>query len=100
MDIRGDVHLPVFSIQEERLYSRCLFKQISVNELESDSYNILTVKLKLSILQGSNSLPDVRKGLEKEMEDFFRSSGAGAERQTVYRCCLIGCQFKARNHKN
>ena len=112
METSGDVQLPVFSNEEERLYSRCLFKHISVNELElelkkrninadkSDSYNILTVKLKLNILQGSNSLPDVRRGLEKEIEDFYRSSVAGASERQTYKCCLVGCQFKARNHKN
>ena len=112
METHENVQFSLFSVQEEGLYSRCLFKHISVNELESelkkrnitiypsDSYHILTVKLKLNILETSDSLPDVRKDLEEEMEDFYIAYSVGVEKQnTGYKCCLVGCKFKARNHK-
>lgn len=117
MELSQNVQFPVLGVEEEGVYSRCLFKQISVNELESelknrniiflpaDSYHILTLKLKLSILETSESLPSVRKDLEDEINKYYGGGGGGGgggdERQNItYKCCLVGCKFIARNHKN
>ena len=100
---------PLFGIEEEGLYNRCLFSQISLNELEnelkkrnivfnsSDSCKMLTTKLKLHILNSSKVQPSVVKQLERELEE-FSSDKSKNEKHKHYKCSLPGCNHVAKHH--
>ena len=100
----------VFGVAEEELFNKCLFKQISLTDLknelnnrqldcfQADSYHILTSKLKLHILEQCQAMPLVREDIKNEIAAFY-STGPGRQKK-VYQCCLIGCKFQAKQHKN
>ena len=96
------------NIIEEDLYIKCLFKTISLQDLKkelkkkkieyslSDSYHILTLKIRAHILKESRSDPNLVKPLEDEIS-FFNST---VRENHVYSCCFNGCPFKTKNHKH
>ena len=111
MNMSGE-NMPSYSIElsrigEEEIFNKCLFKQISVHELKSeivkrnisfsnsDSYHILTVKVKLDILEKSNVHPDVRNDLADEIASFSTSLRS----QGSYKCCFSGCSYESKWHR-
>ena len=104
---RPSYSIELSRIEEEEIFNKCLFKQISVHELKSeivkrnisfsnsDSYHILTVKVKLDILEKSNVLPDVRRDLADEIASFSTSLRS----QGSYKCCFSGCSYEAKWHR-
>ena len=100
----------LFGVQEEELYNKCLFKHISMKDLEtelsqrdvlfypSDSYHILTTKLKLAILEKSCAQSDVQREFRSDITAFY-GSGKPGEKWETYKCCLNGCKYEAKEHK-
>ena len=92
----------------EEVYNKLLFKTISFHDLKlelkrrsipsllSDTYYILTLKLRLEILKESKvDLVHVQPLIEEI--DYFYSQ---QRKSKLFECCLIGCPFKARDHKD
>ena len=93
--------------QDQTLYNKCLFRTVSYAEIKSemvlrsinfspsDSYYILTLKLRREIL-GKN---EENKQLLKNLDDEIAADNAS--KHTVgsrYRCALIGCLYTSANH--
>ena len=90
----------------EEVYNKLLFKTISFHDLKlelkrrsipsllTDTYYILTLKLRLEILKESKvDLVHVQPLIEEI--DYFYSQ---QRKSKLFECCLIGCPFKARDH--
>ena len=94
------------NIGEQEVYSQCLFKTISFHELKkelkkknvsfppSDSYYILTLKMRAKILEEAGAEPN----LLKEIEDEIGSNNKSKQKRKAYNCCLTGCTFKTGDH--
>ena len=93
------------NISDREVYSRCHFKTISLHELKeelkkknvnfhpSDSYHMMTLKMRAKILE-AGAEPDVLKQLEDEIS----ASNKFQQKRKVYNCCLTGCTFKTGVH--
>lgn len=102
-DSIGDA-FPTMQVRNQRLYSRCLFKTIDFRTLQSellarsvqvsctDSFGLLTLKLRLELLIESDVNPEIIEQLRSEISLETRSKNS-------YKCCLIGCPFKTVNHR-
>ena len=101
-------NVPIFPhLEEEDLYSKSLFKTISVHDLKnvlrkkniefssSDSYHILTLKLRVKLLKDSNADITLVQPLVDEISSFFSTRKV----RNVYKCCLTVCPFKTSNHE-
>jgi hypothetical protein len=96
------------NIGEQEVYSQCLFKTISFHELKkelkkknvsfppSDSYYILTLKMRAKILEEAGAEPN----LLKETEDEIGSNNKSKQKRKAYNCCLTGCTFKTVNWRS
>ena len=93
-------------LEEEDVYNKCLFKTITYKDLKdkldkkdikfssTESYLILTLKLRVQILQESNADEKLIQPLISEIETYLSSQ----RRKKLYSCCLTGCPFKTNNH--
>ena len=88
--------------ENESIYIKCLFKTIIFEDLKqqllrrgqnvsNDSYYVMSLKLRLDILQKSNCTSDVKRELEAEL-DTMRKKSLG------YICSLVGCKFRTKNY--
>ena len=93
--------------REAELYNKCLFRAISLkdllNELErkkveftdTDSYLILTLKMRAKLLEESNA----DQSLIQPLQDEIKSYQSNVREKKVYTCCLTGCPYKTNNHE-
>ena len=92
---------------DQTLYNKCLFRTVSYDEIKSemvvrnvnfspsDSYYILTLKLRREILGKSEENKNLLKNLDDEI------AADEASKHTVgsrYKCCLTGCSYTCTNH--
>ena len=93
---------PSVSSKYESLYSKCLFRTIGYEELKnelekhkitiySDSYYVMCLKLRLSLLKESDCCSDDVTSIEAELEAINRSTRG-------YYCSFIGCKFTTPNY--
>ena len=92
----------------EEVYSKCLFKTISyvdvktqlharnVNFAPSDSYYILTLKLRRDILLEGNSKSETAKHITEEINALTASRHSIGSR---YKCSLKGCNFLSTKYE-
>ena len=66
-----------------------------INFSPSDSYFILTLKLRREILQKSDIYKEMVKSLDDEIDAYHASKHTVGSR---YRCCLVGCSYTCTNH--
>ena len=93
--------------RDQEVYSKCLFRSISLAELKaelllrnvnfspSDSYLILTLKLRRDILVKSDDQPDIVDLINQEIVALDETKPAGGSR---YRCSVVGCTFRCPSH--
>lgn len=93
--------------QDQELYNKCLFRTVSYEELKSkmivrkinfspsDSYYILTLKIRREILLKSDVNAQLVKNLDEEISSYYASKHTVGSR---YRCCLVGCSYSCTNH--
>ena len=94
--------------RDQEVYNKCLFRTISYSELKSelesrkinfspsDSFYILTLKLRRLILiesEGSNIIAD---RIDDEISAYEKTKHTVGSR---FKCCLVGCTFSASNHR-
>ena len=90
-------------------YSKCLFRTISYYEVKteledrginfspSDTYYILTLKLRSELLRKADPNCAIARKVDEEVAAYK------AQKHTVgslYKCCLVGCNFACTNHDN
>ena len=92
----------------EDLYGKCLFRTISyvdvktqlharnVNFAPSDSYYILTLKLRRDILLEGNSKSETAKHITEEINALTASRHSIGSR---YKCSLTGCNFLSTKYE-
>ena len=88
--------------ESEALYAKCLFRTISFDNLKqellnrslvvtSDSYYVLTLKLRLAILRVSKCSNELQLELEAELNSF-------KQKRMGYKCSLSGCKYVSKNY--
>ena len=94
--------------KDQEVYNRALFRNINFLELKSelisrninfspsDSYFLLTLKLRREILQKNEGNEVLVNKLVEEIAEQDASKHSVANR---YRCSLPGCSFICKNHK-
>ena len=86
------------------LYSKCLFKTISFEDLKtellkkgfeirSESYYELTMRLRLLILEEESCYEDIQEQLKAEIAVILKKPERG------YTCSLSGCSYTSSNYK-
>ena len=91
--------------ENETFYIKCLFKTISFEDLKnqllkrgfeisSDTYYVMTMKLRLSILEEEQCYQDIQKELKAELAFSKKKPERG------YICSLTGCHYSTNNYKN
>lgn len=90
------------------LYNKCLFRTICVSELQteltlrnddfspSDSYHILTLRLRKKILTAANVQSDIVLQLNDEIIAYNKSK---CSTYSSYNCCIPGCSFRCTWHR-
>ena len=90
------------------IYNKCIFKTIPYHDLKaelesrsanfspSDTYYILTLRLRKDILEKLEIQPSVRKQLDKEIDVFEKTKNKSG---SVYECCVPGCPFRNLHHR-
>ena len=96
--------------KDQEIYNKVLFRTASLFELKnglsernisynaSDSYYLLTLKLRVVILRANDVQNEVRKSMEEEIEVIVAS-----QRKTPglrYECSVPGCKFHCLNYSN
>lgn len=93
---------------DEQLYSKCLFRTLSVSEMmselesrsvnfsPSDSYLILTLKLRREILLKKLDNFHLVEEINVEIAGINKSKTSSGDGR--YQCCLPGCPFVCANH--
>ena len=91
---------------DEDIYNKCLFKQITVHDLmteierrfikydKSESYHLLTLKLRAHILTESQAEESFIKPIVDEINFLSGHSRKG----DFYRCSFPGCTFRSGQH--
>ena len=94
--------------KDQEVYSRALFRNINYLQLKSelvsrntnfspsDTYYLLTLKLRRGILQKYEGNEVLVKKIDEEIAEQDTSKHSVANR---YRCSLPGCPFISKNHK-
>ena len=88
---------------EESLYIHCLFKTISFSNLKdelqkrsydtsSESYYIMTLKLRLDILKKASCNEALQEEVKNEIEGLKQKIVVG------YVCSIVGCKYRTRNY--
>ena len=88
-------------------YSRCIFRTISIDALQeelqsrnvvystSDSYYILTLRLRKKILESLNIHHTVLEEINKELSIYEKTKN-----RSRYECFLPGCTFRCLRHRD
>ena len=94
--------------RDQEIYSKALFRSISYSELKSelesrkinfspsDSYYILTLRLRRTILRESEGSNKVADRIDDEISAYEKSKHNVGSR---FKCSLIGCPHIASNHR-
>ena len=61
----------------------------------SETYHILTLKIRAQLLKESLAAPNLIKPLVDEINFFY----SRRKERKIYSCCLAGCPFKTNDHK-
>ena len=92
---------------DQEVYNKCLFRTVCISELKSemhlrnvtyspsDSFYILTLKLRREILLKSEHQTLLVKRLDEEIAAHDASKHTVGSR---YKCSLVGCSFSCTNH--
>ena len=90
------------------IYNKCLFRTISLVDLkleltshqvgfhQSDSYYILTLRLRREILLRLKMQPAVIEQLTNELNIYDKSK---FKECSTYKCCVPGCYFRSFHHR-
>ena len=92
--------------ESESLYIKCLFKTISYFDLRDhlvqrkvdisgDSFYIMTLKLRLNILERNNCNENVQMDLRTELAQVTKKTDKG-----YYNCSLAGCHYSSKNYRS
>ena len=90
---------------EESLYIHCLFKTVSFADVKreladridyngNESYYVMTLKLRLTILKKASCNIQMQTELEAEIHGLQKKLVKG------YNCSIVGCKFSTRNYDN
>ena len=94
-------------MNDQEIYNKCLFRTVNYFELKnelmlrninfspSDSYYILTLKLRKEILVKSDENSTLVKRISEEIAAFVTNKTEGSK----YTCSLVGCAFTCTNHR-